>query len=238
MKDRIPESVVVGKNVVIGNNVTIGFNVHICNNVTIYDNVQIGDNVYIWDNVVIGKVPMSVSSNCRKINKTQTPVIIGESSVIACGAVIYCGAKIGSNCLISENVIMREDTILQSNVIIGGNSLIQYGVSIDERTRVLNNSCVSSHASIGKNNFISLGFTTVSDRKFGDNGNGIYTYDENEVIGPRIGDNNHIGPNVTILSNIVVGNNNTIGACALVSKDIGSNGVFYGVPAKYIKENK
>ena len=219
----------ISKTAIIGQNVTLGDNVTICNNVIIYDNVTIGDNVYIWDNVVIGKKPMGVSTNFRKLQQEDKPITIGNNCVIACGAIIYQNVKIGDNCLISEHAIIREDTELKGDDIIGGGALIQYGVTIGERTRILNNSIISSKSKIGKNNFISWGVSTVSDKHFGNDG---YT---EETVGPVIGDNNSLGPNVTVLSNISIGNNNTIGACALISKTIGDNGVYYGVPAKLVK---
>lgn len=232
MKSTFPSTVTVGANCCIDDTVTIGNNVTICNNVTIYGNVTIGDNTYIWDNVVIGKRPMGVSTNYRKVDVVQKPIVIGDNCVIACGAVIYSGATIGNNCLISEHAIVRENSVLEGDNIIGGSSLIQYGVRIGERTRILNSSIVSSNATIGKCNFISWGFRSVSYRSFGDNG-----YDE-DMRGPIIGDNNNVGPNVVLLSDVVVGSNNIIGASALISKSIGDNGVFYGMPAKFVKENK
>lgn len=219
----IAKTAIIGKNFKIGDNVTIG------NHVVIYDNVTIGDNVYIWDNVVIGKKPMGVSSNFRKLQQDDKPVTIGNNCVIACGAVIYQDVKIGDNCLISENAIIRENTTLTGDDIIGGGVLVQYGVTIGERTRILNNSIISSKSKIGNDNFISWGVSTVSDRYFGNDG---YT---EITVGPMIGNGNSLGPNVTVLSNLSIGDNNTIGACALISKNIGDNGVYYGVPAKLVK---
>ena len=216
----------------IGKNVHLGDNVHIGNNVTIYDNVTIGDNVYIWDNVVIGKIPMGVSTNYRELPQTlfeKEPIIIGNNCVIACNAIIYRGANIGDNCLISENSIIREGCVLEGDNIIGGCVLVQYDVRMGRGTRVLNNSVISSKSILGDNNFISFNFVTVSDKNFGDKG-----YDNN-VHGPIIGNNNHIGPGVTILSNVTIGDNNTIGAAALITKDIGNDGIFFGSPAKLIK---
>ncbi|MGN0580802.1 MAG: acyltransferase [Ruminococcus sp.] len=49
----------------------------------------------------------------------------------------------------------------------------------------------------------------------------------------EIKDNVFIGANTTVLSNVLIGPNVIIGACSLVNKDI-SEGVYAGVPAKYI----
>lgn len=64
--------------------------------------------------------------------------------------------------------------------------------------------------------------------------------DENEFefkekIGDiRIGDNVFIGTNVTILYDVTIDSNVVIGAGSLVNKDIPSNSIVGGVPAKYI----
>jgi len=56
-----------------------------------------------------------------------------------------------------------------------------------------------------------------------------------EKIGDiRIGDNVFIGSNTTILYDVTIGSNVIIGAGSLVNKDIPSNSVVAGVPAKFI----
>jgi acetyltransferase-like isoleucine patch superfamily enzyme len=49
-----------------------------------------------------------------------------------------------------------------------------------------------------------------------------------------IGNNCFIGENATILRNVKIGDNVIVGACALVTSDLESNGVYAGVPAKKI----
>ena len=51
----------------------------------------------------------------------------------------------------------------------------------------------------------------------------------------KIGDNCYIGTGVTILGPVTIGNNVTIGAGAVVTKDIPDNAIVAGVPAKKIK---
>ncbi len=50
----------------------------------------------------------------------------------------------------------------------------------------------------------------------------------------RIGNNVFIGANSTVLCNVRIGNNVIIGAGSVVTKDIPSNQVWGGAPAKYI----
>lgn len=52
---------------------------------------------------------------------------------------------------------------------------------------------------------------------------------------PTIGDNVYIGPNVSVIGGVKIGNNVTIGAGAVVTKDIPDNVTVAGVPAKVIQ---
>ena len=52
---------------------------------------------------------------------------------------------------------------------------------------------------------------------------------------PIIGDNVYLGANVTIIGHVRIGNNVTIGAGAVVVKDIPDNAIAVGNPAKVIK---
>ena len=57
-----------------------------------------------------------------------------------------------------------------------------------------------------------------------------------DVMGPiKIGNNVHIGWNAIIMPNVTIGDNCVIGAGAIVTKNIPSNSVAVGVPAKVIE---
>lgn len=86
---------------------------------------------------------------------------------------------------------------------------------------------VNPATKIGKNVSLRQN-TTLGSSSFVDN-----------TLCPIIGDNVQVGPNCVIIGEIVVGNNVTVGAGAIVTKDIPDNAVVVGNPAKVIriKEN-
>ncbi len=51
----------------------------------------------------------------------------------------------------------------------------------------------------------------------------------------EIGDNVFIGANTTVLNNVRIGSNVIIGAGSLVARDLPGNGVYGGIPARWIK---
>lgn len=53
----------------------------------------------------------------------------------------------------------------------------------------------------------------------------------------EIGERTFIGVGTTILNHITIGKNVIIGAGSLVTKDVPDNTVYYGSPAKYIRDN-
>lgn len=66
--------------------------------------------------------------------------------------------------------------------------------------------------------------------------NYVEDYEFQENIGCiDIGNNVFVGANTVILSNVKIGSNTIIAAGSYVNKDIEGNGVYGGVPAKYIR---
>jgi sugar O-acyltransferase (sialic acid O-acetyltransferase NeuD family) len=83
-------------------------------------------------------------------------------------------------------------------------------------------------------NVINLSTTIGHDTKIGSYN--IINPGSNISGNVDIGDLNLIGTNSTILQNLKIVNNNIIGAGSLLTKDITSNKMVFGVPARVIKE--
>ena len=93
----------------------------------------------------------------------------------------------------------------------------------------LDNSC-----NIGKGLFIQHGFSTIIMADLGENCwiNQQVTIGHKDRMGrPKIGNNTRITAGAKVLGNIQIGDNVTIGANAVVVKDVPNNCVVVGVPA-------
>jgi len=116
------------------------------------------------------------------------------------------------------------------------NSDISKDISIENNIIILKNVFIETCVNIKSGTLINVGAQIHHDVQIGE-------YCE---IAPKacllgksvIGNNTFIGANATILPKITIGHNSIIGAGSIVTKDVPDNQIWYGNPAKFIKENE
>lgn len=105
----------------------------------------------------------------------------------------------------------------------------KYGLQIDPRCK------------IGYGLYIGHGFGTIVNPTaiIGNNVNlsQFTTIGSNKNQAAVIGDNVYIGPSVCLVENVHIGNNASIGAGAVVVKDVPEDATVAGVPAKIVSTN-
>ncbi|MEM3561005.1 MAG: acyltransferase, partial [Nitrososphaerota archaeon] len=119
---------------------------------------------------------------------------------------------IRSNSEIGENSRIGSYTILDGSVRIGKNTNIQSGVYLP-------------HLSIVGNNVFIAPYVCVTNDKYPPSG---------KLKGVIICDNSIIGANSILISGIEIGENSVIAAGSIVTKNIPSNVVVSGIPARKI----
>lgn len=121
-----------------------------------------------------------------------------------------------------ENIISI-DAIVDPTVKFGCGNLIMPGCIINAFTEIKNHCLINTGAIIEHenhlNNYSSVGPRAVSAGK-------VY-----------LGQSSHIGIGSTVLEDIKIVENVIIGANSLVSKNIETKGIYYGSPAKFIRDN-
>lgn len=107
-------------------------------------------------------------------------------------------------------------------------------VEIQEGTVVMANVCINSSARIGKHCIINTGAIIEHDNIIED----FVHMSPNTSLGGtvKIGESTHVGIGSIVKNNITICKNCTIGAGAVVVKDILEEGTYVGVPAKRMEK--
>lgn len=118
---------------------------------------------------------------------------------------------ISMKCNISLTAIINEGCFVQSGCNVSSDAVLGKGVRLNTNVNVMHDCYIGNYTSIAPN-AVLLG-------------------------GCKIGECSYIGANATILPNISVGDNAIIGAGSVVTRDVRSNAVVVGNPARYLKDN-
>lgn len=161
---------------------------------------------------------------------------IGDNVIIMPNVTIYDDVEIGENCIIHSSTVIGANGLgclrdtddklyvsphigsvtIESNVEIGSNSFIARGAFSNTRIKQgtkINAKCFISHNCIVGNNVLFTGNSMIAGSS-------------------RIGDNTIIYSNVFVREQVKIGERAIIGAGSIVTKDVPSNEVWFGTPAK------
>lgn len=139
-----------------------------------------------------------------------------------------------------------DNTTIQSHCILG--CWIKYeGVSISPSLKIGNDCNIGEHTHISAINSIEIGDGLLTGRYvyIGDNSHGGLSIEEANIPPVRrklhskgpilIGNNVWIGDKVTVLAGVSIGDNVIVAANSVVTKDVPSNCIVAGCPARIIK---
>ena len=189
----------------------------------IYPGVSLGINCVIENCVIIGH-----PSRGTKAGKVETQ--IGDNAIIRSHAIIYAGNIIGNDLETGHGSMIREGNRIGNNVSIGTNSTIEHHVIIGNNVRIHSNCFVPEYTVIEDGCRLAPGVVLTSAKR-------PLSYDvKNNIKGPILRKNCYIGANATVLAGVAIGENAMVGAGAVVTKDVYTNMVVIGNPAKILRE--
>lgn len=153
--------------------------------------------------------------------------------------------------LICRFIVLRSDRFdarhMKRKASVHKTVSLGVGVYLDKNVEIKENSYINSYSQVtsGENSKVTIGKncaighnvhikarTHDTQNATPKNGKNHITIEKDIIIG----DNVWIGDNVFIKEGIIIGNNSIIGANAVVTKNIDSNSIYAGIPAKKIGE--
>lgn len=192
---------------------------------SIVETTKIGENSYIGHNCYIGKDVVIGNNVVIKNNVSiEGKVQIGNDTLIHSGVVIgtdgfgYFQDNSGNN----KKVPHYGGVIIGNDVEIGANTCIDRGTLDD--TIIGNNVKIDNLCHIGHNVVIKDNSMVIALSLLG--GSVILEKDA------------YIAPGAIIKNQLIIGENSLVGMGAVVTKDVKSNKVVAGIPAKVIRDNK
>ncbi|KMN40699.1 MULTISPECIES: acyltransferase [Lysinibacillus] len=220
-----------GINVFIGNGVSFGENVVIGNNVIIYEGTIIGNNVIVQDNVVIGKQPTrakaSILPKVEKLPSTR----IGNGVIIGTSAIIYANAKIADDVFVADLATIRERVIIGEKTIIGRGVAVENDCTIGSYCKLETNCYITAYSELEDYVFIAPCVVTTNDNYMARDKE---RFDKFKGVTVRKG--GRIGANSTVLPGKVINEEGAVAAGSLISKDVESECLVMGSPAKKYKK--
>ncbi len=201
----------------------IALTAHIYPNVVIEEDVTIEGDVTIFPGAYIGKPPKVAGIVPPKEYRPAT--LIRRGSVIGANAVIYKGVEIGESVLVGDGATIRENTTIGSGSVVGSNSTLQNDVVLGERVRVVDLSHITAGVRVGDDAFWSVGVLSMNDNR---DGGGLRA--------PQVGARAFIGGGAALLPGVQIGEDSTVAAGSVVTRDVADSTRVQGVPAKpYMK---
>ncbi len=159
----------------------------------------------------------TIEENKKILNKVCGVIGIGDN---------YIRSKVYKEIIkFNENfsweTIISKSAIINENVLIGSGTVIMPNVTINFGSRIERHCLINTSTSIDHDNLF---------KDFSSTGPGVTT--AGRVL---VGNFSHIGVGAVIQNHCKIGKNTVIGANSLVNNNCFDNGIYYGSPAKKIR---
>jgi acetyltransferase-like isoleucine patch superfamily enzyme len=148
---------------------------------------------------------------------------IGERSIIRSGSTIYKHVVIGRKLRTGHGVLIREHVTLGDNCVIGTQAILDGYVKVGDKSMIQSQCYIAQSVRIGNGVFIAPGCIFLDNKKVL-LGQGLE--------GPTVEDYVRISAGTKILPGITIQKYALIGAGSVVTKNIPSKAIAYGIPAE------
>lgn len=200
----------------------------------LYPGVALGAGGYIGTHVVLGHpgkaeltgVDASAGIQCVQDLLVPEPVTrIGPGAVVRSHSVIYAHVEVGRGFVSGHFMLVREHTRIGEKVVFGTHASVDGYSRIGDLCHIGQYTQLSQAARVGRGCFI------VAQTVFSDNKRAVRDASE-DLNGAVVEDYVRIGTNCSILPAVRLGKHAFVGSQSVVTRDVPSGALAYGVPAR------
>jgi acetyltransferase-like isoleucine patch superfamily enzyme len=161
----------------------------------------------------------------------MSPASISDNCLIGAGVIIYCGCTIGMNTLIADLATVRENVVIGSKTIVGRGVAVENYCEVGSNCKLETNAYITAYSKLEDNVFIAPGVVTSNDNYAGRTKERF-----NNFKGVTVKKGARIGAQATILPGKVIYEDGFVAAGSVVTKDVVSEKIVAGNPAKVIRD--
>lgn len=216
---KIAESAIIGENVSIGANAVIGENVFIDTGSIIRENVTIGANSRVGAMCILGEY---LQDFYGELKPQYHPLEIGENALIRSGSILYGNSTIGDHFQTGHRVTIREKSTIGSHVRVGTLSDIQGYCTIGNYANMHSNVHIGQESVIHDYVWIFPYVVLTNDP----------CPPSMEMKGVEVESFAVVATHTVVLPGVKIGGDALIGAGSVVTKDVPTETLAFGNPAK------
>ncbi len=206
--------------IVFGNRVSVGAFAIVHGGAHAGDNSRIGHRVTVGE-PEYGYAVRQVYSGAGALTELGSGVIVRD------GATVYAGVAIGDDTTVGHNTLLRTNAKVGSGSQLAANLTVERGCVIGNGVRCSPGSHLTAETVVEDRAFLGAGVRTINDKQL------IWRDPTQEppLLPPSFAYGCKVGSGAVILAGVNVGEYALVGAGSVVTKDVRSRAIVYGVPA-------
>jgi UDP-2-acetamido-3-amino-2,3-dideoxy-glucuronate N-acetyltransferase len=221
--DRTPPGLVLAPTASVGRDVKFGAHV------VVHDGVVIGDGCLIQDGAVLGKAPALARMSSAPRGELR-PLVIEAGATICTQAIVFAGSHVCAGSIVGDQAYVRERSRIGPDSVVGRAATVDNDVTIGARVRLQSNVYVTAFSEIDDDVFVGPCAMTTNDDTM------ARRSPDTPMEGVRLRRACRIGGGAVILPGVEVGEEAFVAAGAVVTRDVPSHKVVWGVPARIVRD--
>ena len=206
---------------VVHDGAELGADVFVGHGAIVYPNVSLGAGSSIEPYAIVGNPPVEA----HRASDFRFPrTVLGEASVVRSHSVVYAGSSFGRGFQTGHRVLIREGTVIGDHCSVGTGAELYGDLEVGDHTRIQSYVGIGKGTKVGSFVWIYVQSLLVNDRYPPAGG----------IDGPIVEDYAVIGASVIVHAGVRIGAKSLVGSGSVVSKDVPSERLVMGNPAREI----